>query len=101
MSRRDALVLGSRALALLFAVWALGQASYLPESLHSFHRYIGQEPASSTAIQYWRHYYLIRLSFLVIRVVGFALLARWLYKGGPEVEELLLHSASQGDALHN
>jgi len=29
MSRKDALVLASRALALLFAVWALGEASYL------------------------------------------------------------------------
>jgi hypothetical protein len=101
MSRKDALVLASRALALLFAVWALGEASYLPEFLHSFRRYISQEPGSSTSIQYWRHYYLIRLGFLVVRIVGFSLLASWLYKGGPEVEELLLHPAAQERAVHN
>jgi hypothetical protein len=101
MSRKDAVVLASRALALLFAVWALGEASYLPERLHSFLHYINQEPGSSTAIQYLRHYYLITLGFLVTRIVGFSLMARWLYKGGPEVEELLSHPVPQDNAIQN
>jgi hypothetical protein len=101
MSRKDAVVLASRVLALLFAVWALGEASYLPEFLHSFRHYVNLEPESSNAIQYWRHYYLIRLSFLVTRMIGFSLMARWLYKGGPEVEELLLHPAPQENAVQN
>jgi hypothetical protein len=101
MSRKDALVLASRTLALLLAVWGLAEASYLPECLHSFLRYINQEPGSSTGIQYLRHYYLIRLGFLVTRIVGFSLMARWLYKGGPEVEELLLYPAPQENAVQN
>jgi hypothetical protein len=101
MSREDALVLASRALALLFAVWALGEVSYLPERLHSFLYYINQEPGTSTAIQYLRHYYLITLGFLVTRILGFSLLARWLYKGGPEVEGLLSHPAPQENAVLN
>ena len=76
MSRKDAIALASRTLALLLIVWALAEASYLPESLHSFLRYLNQEPGSSTAIQYLRHYHLIRLSFIVTRMVGFALMAR-------------------------
>ncbi len=101
MSREDALVLASRALALLFAVCALGEVSYLPERLHSFLHYINQEPGSSTAIQYLRHYYLITLGFLVTRILGFSLLARWLYKGGPEVEGLLSHPTPQESAVQN
>ena len=101
MSRQEALTIASRALALLFAVGALSEASYLPEFIHSFRHYGNLEPGSSTAIQYLRHYYLIRLSFLAIRVVGYSLLARWLYKGGPEVEELLLASAPQEDGVPN
>jgi hypothetical protein len=101
MSREDALGLASRALALLFAVWALGETSYLPERLHSFLHYINQEPGSSTAIQYLRHYYLITLAFLVTRIVGFSLMARWLYKGGPEVEGLLSRSTTQENAVQN
>lgn len=90
MSRKDAVVLASRALALLFVVSALAEASYLPEFLQSFRHYINQEPSSSTAVSYWRHYYLLRTGFLVTRMVGFSLMARWLFKSGPEVEELLL-----------
>lgn len=98
MSRKDALVLASRALALVFGVWALSEISYLPEILHSFLRYVNPDPGSSPAIQYWRHYYLIRLGFLVTRIVGYSLMARWFYKGGPEVEELLSGSSLEQSA---
>jgi hypothetical protein len=88
MSRKDAVVLASRALALLFIVWALVDASHLPEYLHSFLHYVDENPVPTTFIEYRRHYYLIALGFLLIRIVGFSLLAMWLYRGGPEVEEL-------------
>jgi hypothetical protein len=35
------------------------------------------------------------MAFLVTRVVGYSLMARWLYKGGPEIEELLLPGAPE------
>jgi len=99
MSRKDALVLASRTLAVLLTVWALAEASYLPEFLHSFRYYINQ--VSSLSAQYWSHYYLIRIAFLVTRMVGYFLMARWLYKGGPEVEEMLLPSGPQENAVRN
>jgi hypothetical protein len=80
-------------------MWAFSEASYLPETLHSFLRYNNQELGPSNALYYWRHYYLIRPGFLITRVIGFSLMARWLYKGGPEVEELLLHTAPQENAV--
>jgi hypothetical protein len=40
MSRKDAVVLASRTLALLLTVWALAEAGNLPASLHSFLRYM-------------------------------------------------------------
>ena len=97
MSRKDAVLLASRTLALLLTVWALSDVSYLPERLHSFLRYANQELAGS-ALQYWRHYYLIALGFLIVRIVGFSLMARWLYKCGPEVEELLLPAEREENA---
>jgi hypothetical protein len=101
MSRKDAVVLASRTLALFFVVSTLAEASYLPEYLHSFHYYINQGASSSTAVQYWSHYYLIRAGFLVTRMVGYFLIARWLYKGGPEVEELLFGAPPQETSIHN
>jgi len=93
MLRKDAVVLASLSLALLFIVWALSEASYLPERLHSFLRYIDPEPRPSSLIEYGSHYDLIALGFRFTRIVGFAFLARWLYKGGSEVEALRLHDA--------
>jgi len=95
MSRKDAVALASRALAALLTVWALSDVSALPESVYSFVHYVNLEPASSTAIQYWRHYHLLRLGFLITRIVGFSLMALWLRRGGPEVEELLWPAASE------
>jgi hypothetical protein len=97
MSRKDVVLLASRALAVLFIVSALIETSYLPERLHSFLRYVNQEPASSSAVQYWRHAYLISLGFLIVRIIGFSLMGLWLRKGGPEVEELLLPHAPEED----
>ncbi len=90
MSRKEAVMLASRTLAVLLTVSTMTEESYLPEHVHSFLHYLNQESTASTAIEYLRHYYLIRLGFLVIRIVGYSLMAMWLYKGGPEIEELLL-----------
>jgi hypothetical protein len=101
MSRKDAVVLASRALAVLFVVWALGEASYLPERLHSLLHYVDEETGPATFIDYRRHYYLISLGFLLVRVVGFSLMARWLYKGGTDVEELLSGATPQETSAQN
>jgi hypothetical protein len=90
MPRKDALMLASRTLAVLFTVEALSELSYLPARLYSFLHYLSHEPSSSTAVEYSQHYYLIELGFLVTRIIGFSLMAIWLYRGGREIEELLL-----------
>jgi hypothetical protein len=95
MSRKDAIVLASRTLAVLLTVWALGSLSALPETVYSFVRYVNLEPGSSNYVQYWRHHYLIELGFLVTRIIGYSLMARWLYRGGSEIEELLLPLAAE------
>lgn len=90
MSRRDAIWIASRTLAVLLMVWALTELSYLPGSVYSYLRYAGDELGSSPSLEYWRHSYLISLGFRITRVVGYALIAKWLHKGGPEVVEMLL-----------
>jgi hypothetical protein len=94
MSREEAIVLASRTLAVLLMVWALTDLSYLPGSVHTFLHYANVELSSASATQYYRHADFISLSFLVVRIIGFSLLARWLFKGGPEVVALLLPSAA-------
>ncbi len=98
LSKRDAVMLVSRTLAVFLTVWTLAEVSYLPERLHSFLHYLNHEPASASAIEYGRHYYLIQLGFLVTRIIGLSLMARWFYKGGSEIEELLLPESEESAA---
>jgi len=97
MSRKDAVGLVEPNLGFAFNGVGFGRSFILACDLASFLRYINREPGASTAVQYWRHYYLISLSFLVTRMISFSLLARWLFRGGPEVEELLLPDEARLD----
>jgi hypothetical protein len=90
MSREDFMILASRTLAVLMMVWALTEVSYLPGTVHSFLHYSNVQLVSSSTTEYYRHSELISLCFRFFRVIGFSLLSRWLFKGGPEVFELLL-----------
>ena len=90
MSRKDAVTLASRTLAVLMVVTALTDLSYLPGRLNSFVHYTYQTAISTEWVQYQRHFYLIEVGFLIIRVIGLFLLARWLFKGGDEIEQLFL-----------
>ena len=95
MSRKEAVLLGSRLLATLLTVWALSELSSLPSSVYSFLHYADGVSVMSAAVQYWRHHYLMSLGFLIVRIVGFSLVAGWLFRCGPDVEEFLLPTALQ------
>ena len=93
MSRRDLVIVASRILSIWLTVWALTEVSNLPGSVLALLHYLKFEPITSTNlgyVDYMRHLHLIGLAFLITRIVGLSLMARWLYNGGPEIEELLL-----------
>ncbi len=96
MSKEDFIVLASRTLAVLMMVWALSEVSHLPAMVYTFNHYASVELSSASATQYYRHEYLISLSFMIARIVGYAILSRWLFKGGPEVAEVLLPGRDHG-----
>jgi ABC-type anion transport system duplicated permease subunit len=104
MARKDSVLLVSRALAVLLTVFALREVSYLPEFVHSFVHYLRYEltPVTNMGyLDYMRHYYLLRLAFLITRIIGYSLMARWLYKGGPDIEELLLPPTSEENPVQD
>jgi hypothetical protein len=101
MSRRDAVLLASRRLSVLITIWALTELSYLPERLHSFLHYANGDAGASLYVEHMRHHDLIVVASLLIRIIGFLLLALWLRRSGPEVMELLLPLEQQDDASGN
>jgi len=86
MTTRQGVVLASRTLAMLLTLWALTVVSELPGILYSFLRY--NAGVASSQGEYLRQRYLIDLGLLITRIVGYSLTARWLFKAGPELEQL-------------
>lgn len=76
MSKKDAIVVASRILSVLLTIWALSEVSYLPEFLHSYLHYSRDGVACSAYGQYMQHYYLLRLCFLITRIIGYSLMAQ-------------------------
>lgn len=101
MSRNEAVTLGARLLALLLTIWALSDLLYVPTEAYSVlhHSYQGSVLSISQVSEYWHHYYAMVLGFTFVRVIGFGLTARWLYRGGQEVVEFLLPTESTMDSL--
>jgi hypothetical protein len=103
MSRTEAVVLASRTLGLLLIVWALSEVAALPAYLQSY-VYYSRHPTSGANLeylQYTSHHYFIDIGFCITKIVGYSLLARWLFKGGVEVEFMLLPEASEEIVISN
>jgi hypothetical protein len=96
MSKRDAVVLASRTLALLLLVWTFSEFCALPEHLLSYFHYARYEPATAY-IDYMRHYYLALLTVNVAKIIGFSVMALWLHDAGPGVAEALLPADADKD----
>ena len=89
ISRRDAVILASRLMAVILTVYALVALSGLPETLYGFRHY-ASEVEPTVRSEYLRHLYLITLGFQITRIIGYSLMASWLFRCGPDMEELLL-----------
>jgi hypothetical protein len=87
MSRREVVLLVSRALALLFISSAFIEGTYLPERLFAFSHYVRQRSVV-VGPSFSSNYYLILSVFLVLRVLSYSFAATLFWKCGPRVEGL-------------
>ena len=86
MTRED-MVVASRSLALLMAVWTLVDLTYLPVRIfellhHERHQSVIGRP------DYWASYYSLAIACQVIRILLMALAGVWFWKGGPVPQTL-------------
>jgi hypothetical protein len=88
MSRREIVLLVSRALALLFISSALSEVTYLPAHLFSFFHYFRQNSVLLGS-NFSSNYTLIESASLVLRILAYSLAAALLWKCGPRMEGLL------------
>jgi hypothetical protein len=88
MTKRDAVVLASRALALYLICWGLNELTILPQVIFQFRHH-----GSTAAHDYLWNYYRIELTFYIVRTVALFIAAEWLIKCGPGVHKYFLPSA--------
>ena len=87
MSRKDLVMLVSRAFALLLITWALVDVTYMPDRLFSLFHHLSLRSALAT-YDYWSRYYLILTVSGVVRMLALFLAAALFWKCGPRVEAL-------------
>jgi hypothetical protein len=79
MTKKEGILLASRALTLYLLCWGLSDLTYLPQELLSArHHYAAHD--------YWLTYYAFELTFRIIRIVALFAAAMWLYSCGKQVE---------------
>lgn len=87
MSRKESVLLVSRALALYFTAWALFEITYLPEYMFALSHHINLKSVLAPR-DYWTNYYLMLTVLIVVRMLAFFLAAVLFWRCGPRVEKL-------------
>jgi hypothetical protein len=89
MSRKEAVLLVSRALAIFQFVYALLEITYLPERLISLFGHASAAGSSGTD-DYFRSYDSVGVAFLLVRIVIQLVLTVVFWNCGPWIERVLL-----------
>ena len=97
MERKEAVRMVSRALSLIYAVFALYETTYLPERLFPYLHYVNE--ARSAGVPHPNMYlptlYRVSVGFLFVRIAMYLILAVIFWKCGPWVERTLLPERGQ------
>ncbi len=88
MSRREVVLLVSRALAVLFISSAFSEGTYLPERFFAFSHYARQSSVLAEP-NFSGNYTLMVTAFLVVRILAYSLAGALFWKCGTRIEGLL------------
>jgi hypothetical protein len=93
VSKKEAVTIASRTLAVYFLFWFLDDLTYLPSSLHSLWHH--RNMLSTEWTTYLRNSDVISISFRLLRMVGLFFAVQWFYRAGPAVQGYFLDSADE------
>ncbi len=88
MSRTEAITLLGRLFAIYLCIWAIVDFTYLLDYLFSAWHYL-VESNSTASHDYWAEHYRLLTGLAALRTLGLLATARFFWKGGPKLEELL------------
>jgi hypothetical protein len=94
MSKKELVVLVSRAFSLLLITWALVEVTYIPERVFALSHHMRQGSVLATSLDYGSRYYLLLIVFNVVRMLALFFAAVMFWRCGPQVEALFLQQLS-------
>jgi len=97
MSKKELVLLASRAFALLLIVWAASDVTYLPERLFEFLHYVTRRSVLQQH-DYLSSYYLLATALIVLRIIALFVAAAAFWKCGPRIEALFTDQQGQHEA---
>jgi hypothetical protein len=99
MSRKEAVILVSRALAMIQLISALIESSYLPDRFVSLYHYTIRINGSAVSQpdNYLRSYYQLAIAFIFARIAILLFFAFIFWNCGPWIEQKLLPKNTEPD----
>src|ERR1017187_6909965 len=99
MSRKDTVILISRALAIMHLIFAIIEITYLPVRYMSFFHHANRMSVLDTPTYdaYYRTYYGVDIALLLVRVAIELTVALLFWKCGPWIERILLPNFDKTD----
>jgi hypothetical protein len=91
MSKRDAVVLVSRALALYLLCWSFSEFTYMPTTLFSLSHHVGQRSVLRSS-DYFSDYDVLSVALRAVRLVILLGVAIWLYNCGSSTKRYFWHN---------
>lgn len=87
MSKKELVLLVSRAFAMLLITWAFVELTYLPDRLLGLVHHLNERSVLAPH-DYWSNYYAILTALTVLRLLVFLIAAVLFWKCGPRVGTL-------------
>ena len=87
MSKKEVVLIASRAVALYLVFWSLGNLGNIPGLVFAMSHYAVLPP--SPGRDYMYQYHVIEFSSRIVLTVGLFLAAVWIYRCGPKIERFL------------
>jgi hypothetical protein len=100
MSKKELVLVASRAFALLLISWGTVEVTYLPQRLLTLSHHLSQRSVFHI-YDYWSTYYLIITVFNAVRMLGMFLAAALFWRCGPRVMALFAQQPGQQELLGN
>lgn len=90
MSKKEIVVIVSRALSMYCLLWVFAELTYVPIRVYDVLYHLGPQTLTTA---YFRDTYVLELVFLFVRIAVLSVIAIWLYRCSPRIQAFFMPEA--------